>query len=65
MLAAGLDGGNTLIKSNPSISADKGMAFNFADNKKLQETGFALEGVTVNGFLNSNGGTVNVNSARR
>ena len=41
------------------------MAFNFADNKKLQETGFALEGVTVNGFLNSNGGTVNVNSARR
>ena len=46
------------------ISADKGVAFNFADNKKLQETGFALEGVTVNGFVNSNGVTVNVNSAK-
>ena len=46
------------------ISADKGVAFNFADNKKLKETGFALEGVTVNGFVNSNGVTVNVNSAK-
>ncbi len=46
------------------ISGDKGVAFNFADNKKLRETGFALEGVTVNGFVNGDGVTININSAK-
>ena len=46
------------------ISADKGVAFNFADNKRLKESGFALEDATVNGFVNGSGVTVNVNSAK-
>ena len=46
------------------LTADKGVPFNFADNAKLKETGFALEGVTVNGFVSSNGVTINVNSAK-
>ena len=46
------------------LSADKGVTFNFADNAKLRETGFALDGVTVNGFVNDGGVTVNINSAK-
>jgi len=46
------------------IAADKNLDFDFADNVKLKETGFALDGVTVNGFVNENGVTVNLNSAK-
>lgn len=37
------------------ISADKGMSFDFVDNKKIQETGFAVEGKTVNGYKTDEG----------
>ena len=46
------------------ISADKGVPFDFANNAKLKESGFALEGVTVNGYVNQNGITINVDSAK-
>ena len=46
------------------LSADKGVPFDFTNNAKLKETGFALEGVTVNGFVNESGVTMNVNSAK-
>ena len=46
------------------LAADKGLTFDFANNEKLKESGFALEGVTVNGFVNANGVTVNIQSAK-
>ena len=46
------------------ISGQTGIQFHFADNAKLKESGFALEGVTVNGYVNKDGVTVNVNSAK-
>lgn len=46
------------------ISADKGISFDFADNAKLKESGFALDGVLVNGFVNENGVTINVQCAK-
>ncbi len=45
------------------ISADKGIAFDFANNEKLKESGFALEGRTVNGFVGEEGITLNIQSA--
>jgi len=46
------------------MEADKGLAFNFTDNAKLKETGFALDGKTVNGYVDVNGVTININSAK-
>ena len=34
------------------------------NNEKLKESGFALDGVTVNGYLNENGIAINVNSQK-
>lgn len=44
------------------ISADKGVSFDFTDNKKLKESGFAVDGRKVNGYVTANGVTVNINS---
>ena len=46
------------------IAADKDISFDFANNAKLKETGFAVEGKTVNGFLTKDGITVNIQSAK-
>jgi len=46
------------------IGARVGVDFNFTNNQKLKESGFALEGVTVNGYVGKNGITVNVNSQK-
>ena len=47
------------------IAADKGVSFDFTNNKKLRESGFAIgEGVTVNGFTSKNGVTLNMDSAK-
>ena len=47
------------------LSADKGVPFNFADNAKLKESGFAVgDGKTINGFVTKDGITVNVESAK-
>lgn len=44
------------------ISADKGVSFDFANNQKLKDSGFAVEGKQVNGFVGENGITVNIDS---
>lgn len=44
------------------ISADKGVLFDFTDNKKLKESGFAVEGKTVNGYVKDGNIAVNINS---
>lgn len=46
------------------ISADKGVPFSFTNNEKLKETGFALDGKTVNGYLSKDGVAVNIQSAK-
>lgn len=46
------------------ISADKGVSFDFTNNQKLKESGFALEGKTVNGFLKNGSVTLNIESAK-
>lgn len=53
-----------LVDFVAKLAADKGLTFDFANNEKLKETGFAMEGVTVNGFVNNNGVTVNIQSAK-
>lgn len=44
------------------ISADKGVSFDFADNAKLKESGFVLDGKTVNGYVTKDGVTLNIDS---
>ena len=46
------------------ISADKGVLFDFTNNERLKESGFAVEGKTVNGFVNENGVSLNIDSAK-
>ena len=46
------------------ISADKGVLFDFTNNQKLKESGFAIDGKQVNGYVTKDGVTVNVNSAK-
>lgn len=47
------------------ISADKGVPFDFTNNERLKESGFAVEeGVTRNGFVTKDGITINVQSSK-
>lgn len=46
------------------ISADKGVAFDFTNNAKLKESGFAMDGKTVNGFVTKDGITINTQSSK-
>lgn len=46
------------------ISADKGVLFDFTDNQKLKDSGFAVDGKQVNGYVTKDGVTLNVNSAK-
>ena len=46
------------------ISADKGVSFDFTSNEKLAETGFAVAGKTVNGFVRDGTITTNIDSAK-
>lgn len=44
------------------ISADKGVSFDFANNKKLKDSGFSVQGKNIDGFVNENGITLNIES---
>ncbi len=46
------------------ISAAKGIDFDFADNAKIKESGFAVDGAVVNGYVNENGITLNAESVK-
>jgi len=46
------------------IAADKGVSFDFTNNQKLKDSGFALEGKTVNGFLKDGSISLNIESAK-
>ena len=55
-----------LVNVLSKLEADKGIVFDYTNNAKLKESGFAVEGKTVNGFANKNKGsvTLNVQSAK-
>ena len=46
------------------ISADKGVSFDFTNNAKLKDSGFAVDGKQVNGYVTKDGITLNIDSAK-
>ena len=46
------------------LSADRGVLFDFTDNAKLKESGFAIDGKQVNGFVTKDGITLNIDSPK-
>lgn len=44
------------------ISADKGVLFDFTNNKALKESGFALDGKTINGYVKDGNIALNIDS---
>lgn len=44
------------------LSADKGVPFDFTNNTKLKESGFAIEGKQVNGYVQGNNVAINIDS---
>lgn len=42
------------------VSAEKGVSFDFLNNKRLRESGFAIDGKKINGFKKGNTITVNM-----
>lgn len=44
------------------ISADKGVSFDFTNNAKLKETGFAIEGKNINGYVKDGKIALNIDS---
>ena len=46
------------------ISADKGVPFDFTNNQRLKDSGFAVEGKQVNGFVHNGNITLNIDSAK-
>lgn len=47
------------------ISADKGVLFDFSNNEKIKESGFAVDGKTVNGYVDGNGNiSLNIDSSK-
>lgn len=46
------------------LSADKGVSFDFTNNKALKKSGFAIEGKTINGLVQNNNVLLNVDSSK-
>jgi len=46
------------------VSADKGVPFDFTNNERLKESGFAKDGKIVNGYVTKDGIVLNANSAK-
>ena len=44
------------------LEADKGVLFDFTNNAKIKETGFAIEGKQVNGYVQGNNIAINIDS---
>ena len=54
-----------LVDLIAKISADKGVLFDFTNNEKLKESGFAVEGKTVNGYVTEDGNIgINIESSK-
>ena len=46
------------------VEADKGLPFDFTNNKKLAEMGIDVQNATVNGFISKGGVTLNIDSKK-
>jgi hypothetical protein len=46
------------------ISSDKGISFDFTNNENLKKSGFAVEGKTVNGYIQDGNIAVNIDSSK-
>ncbi len=44
------------------LSADKGVPFDFTNNEKIKSSGFAIEGKQVNGYVQGNNISINIDS---
>lgn len=53
-----------LVDFVAKIEADKGVKFDFTNNRKLKDSGFGVEGKTVNGFVTKDGITLNTESSK-
>jgi hypothetical protein len=53
-----------LVNVLSKIEADKGIVFDYTNNEKLKESGFAVDGKTVNGYVKDGTVTLNVQSAK-
>ena len=53
-----------LVNVLSKIENDKGIIFDYTNNAKLKESGFAIEGKTVNGFEKNGTVTLNIQSAK-
>ena len=53
-----------LVDILSKIEADKGIVFDYANNAKLKESGFAIDGKTINGFEKGGKVTLNVESSK-
>ena len=53
-----------LVDLVAKLSADKGVLFDFTNNAKLKESGFAIDGKTINGFVKDGKITLNTQSAK-
>ncbi len=46
------------------LEADKGVLFDFTNNKKIKDTGFAIEGKDVAGYVQGNNIAINIDSSK-
>lgn len=53
-----------LVDMIAKIAAEKGVGFDFTNNAKLKESGFAVDGKQVNGYVTKDGITLNINSQK-
>ena len=53
-----------LVDTLSRIEAEKGIVFDYANNKKLAQSGMALQGKTINGFEKDGVVTLNVQSSK-
>lgn len=52
---------HTFVELVAKMEADKGVKFDFLNNKKLKESGFAIDGKVVNGYYNRKNNTIGIN----
>ena len=55
---------HALVSFLSEIEAEKDIIFDYTDNKKLKESGFALDGKTVNGYVKDGKVVLNMQSAK-
>ena len=53
-----------LVKLLAKIHSDKGVNFDFANNEKLKNSGFAIDGKTIDGFKQGDNITINLESKK-